>query len=156
MKTVTLGLLAALLGMALSSKAGSDTPVFEHSGRDGLTNQWFISEQQIDRSPRWDPLKGDVPPLSVPGAVKIASAWLERQRSTNQVLVIWGPPKQVEAIKIKFLPSTDPRWHGVSWYIIMFETGQFDHRACVVLMDGSVLEPRVEGIPARRGQGARK
>ncbi len=138
-------LILVFLFVTESCKSGVGVPILEHVGRDSVTNQWFLSQEQIDRAPRWDPLKGGAPPFSIPDAVRVASAWLGGQRATNRSVFIWEPPNRVNKIEVRFLLSEDLGFRGVCYYVLFFETGNFDNRACIVLMDGRVLEPEVKG-----------
>ena len=117
--------------------------IFEYYGRDGITNEWYLPVERTLNCPRWDPFKAE-PPLSVTNAVAIASNWVARQPR------IWGPPSRVDTITLNSLHSNRAPFAGVFYYRIIFDTGTFDHRACIVLMDGSVLEPRTSKASVSR------
>jgi hypothetical protein len=111
--------------------------IFQHCGRDGITNEWRLSSSQIRRPPKWDPLISEAP-LSVSNAVRIAYNYL----TTHKEIRIWEPGLRVDSLTIDSLHSDKAPFQGFFYYRLIFRNGEFDSTACIILMDGSVLESR--------------
>jgi TonB family protein len=121
--------------------------------QDGTRYLYEISPERASLLPRWDQRAGSEPPLSLGGARKAAEAWL-----TSRAPEV----KALDLTSLSFL-NTNPA--GLWYYRLTFDPlvggrrlpGGRDFTA-VVLLDGSIVEPRVEqafaATPAAGG-GAR-
>jgi|SRR5581483_8780568 len=126
-----------LLRFTFSAYAEEPLKIWEQCGRNGITNQWFLSAKQFQTLPKWNPLKRR-PPLSLRRAVKIGARWVQHQVHRNAEPI-------VNTIALESVPFDDARGDNVFVYKILFYAAPFDFRGCVVLMDGSVLEPHPLG-----------
>jgi hypothetical protein len=98
------------------------------------TNQWWLSQDRLERLPRWKG-HGD-PPVSIKKAVKVAQKWISPKGGENDV----------ESILLRPIGPGDMRskYRFAYFYIIRFGVAPFgNHITCVVLMDGTVLEPKL-------------
>ena len=95
-----------------------------------------IKENQISASRI--PGKEDAP-LSLERAIRIACEWIGKREFRSADVSAVG--SEIKNIFIESLHSEEKELRQVFYYRITFETGFFDQAACVVLMDGTVLEP---------------
>ena len=134
---VILGVLGAVAAHAQSSR-----PVFLLGQGDMATmHNWEVPRKQYEALPTWSPADGS-PPLAVNRALEIGSAWIKSRHPDI---------KQFDSLSLSFVRagccvSGDERW----FYRIDFQPvvsgqrmygGQF---IAVVLMNGTVVEPRIE------------
>jgi hypothetical protein len=100
----------------------------------GGTNQWWISTSSLLRTPRWK-LERNEPPLSLRTALTSAKKWIAKKG-------VGGG--DVESIVLRPATSNDssPFRHSF-YYIIRFGIAPYgNHATCVVLMDGTIVEPQ--------------
>jgi hypothetical protein len=111
-------------------------PIFRHDGGYGNTNVWFVTKSRLEKLPVWKEAEEE-PPLQVGKAISLAKTWvLSKGASTNCY---------VGTLTFSSLgrSSLNDKYHYVYFYIIQFdEVAQFgSHMTCVVLLDGSIVEP---------------
>jgi hypothetical protein len=98
------------------------------------TLEWRISTNLAERLPSWSPDKKS-PPCSLERAIQTARAWV----------VSLGEDENPIVNTIYILPITpnqDTRYLDKYYYRIRLRAGPaFNYTTCIVLMDGSVLEP---------------
>jgi TonB family protein len=107
--------------------------------QDGTRYLYEISQERASLLPRWDQRAGSEPPLSLGGARRAAEAWLASRAPEVKAL---------DLTSLSFL-KTNPA--GLWYYRLTFDplvggrrlSGGRDFTA-VVLLDGSIVEPRVE------------
>lgn len=138
MKTRTILIIVTLMCSMDRLNAQQPNSMLLHSGdrRSGANYEWWVPIERMKRLPDWKPniADGGDPPLSVGAAVKIARLWVIKN----------GAPKDTRLQRV-FLKPID--WEGTLfpneyYYIITFEAGLLDSIDCVVLVDGSVVEPK--------------
>jgi hypothetical protein len=141
MKTLQAFVIVLLSFPVLAIPEGDTTKIYEHAGRDGVLYEWHLSAQQFRDAPRWDPSKGE-PPLTISNAVATASKWIKNRwpniakgRFRLRSISIEGGPRVESGPLINFF-----------YYKVVFRVGDFDHRAAILFMDGSPLEPRAAGL----------
>jgi hypothetical protein len=85
--------------------------------------------------PQWQPERGDPLPLSLLKAIGIA-----RKRG--------GSNEKLESVAIQSIRGAEyaPPFDTVFYYKCTFRVGPFDQRTSIILMDGTVLEPKVVGF----------
>jgi hypothetical protein len=104
-----------------------------HVRRSGETNEWWIAESRLAKLPQWHPTKQKSPPLSLEKAVRIAEKWIKHTEG--------GTEYEPTEITVRSLHPDENEFRYHYYYRITFPTRPFDEAVCVVLMDGSVLEP---------------
>jgi hypothetical protein len=137
------------IACACYGQGGTNLLILSYERKLGLTNEWFVSTNQALSSPRWDPLNAAIP-LSPDKAVRIAHRWIETNGDT---------PGSGMTIRIRPLAMFPP-YASTYVYIITFDVGFDDQMSCVILMDGSVVEPvrlplKVPRRPERRRSAKR-
>jgi TonB family protein len=153
--------LVVLLTIAAPGQSSSQVPAATGQSRstivlsasaiqDGTRYQYEISPERASALPRWDERAGSEPPLSMGEARKAAEAWLTSRAPEAKTL---------ELTSLNLL-NLNPA--GVWHYRLTFDplvggrrlSGGRDFTV-VVLLDGSIVEPRVEqafaATPAARG-----
>jgi hypothetical protein len=129
-----------LLAAQLSALAAGDTnefTLFKHQAR-RAAYEWRISEARILATPEWK-IGSKKIPLSPDRAWQIAQEWFRKQ----------GQGGAGDFVRIE-IRSFDPGGYskslrGKCYYCVESIPRAFDSMLVVVLMDGTVLEPR--GIP---------
>jgi len=103
-------------------------------------DDWFLSTNRCSKLPAWHPEKKD-PPLSVKKAIRIAKSWLVKKGLGGG---------QIELILLRPVNRTDDGpYRSTFFYVIEFGVAPYgNHVTCVVLMDGTVLEPERVGESA--------
>jgi hypothetical protein len=98
----------------------------------GGTNQWWLPLERLERLPRW---RGEGnPPVSISKALKIARRWIKPKAGAGDVDHVLLRPINPDASEAKYRLTY--------FYTIEFCVAPYgNHITCVVLMDGSVLEP---------------
>ena len=110
--------------------------VLSNIRRSGLTNEWWLPAGRFKKLPRWEP-GAKPPPLSLEKAIQTARAWVvSHEKATNHF---------VAHIEITTLDSGHEEFSHTFFYRFTFGVGPFDWTCCVVLMDGTVLEPSIVG-----------
>jgi hypothetical protein len=135
-----------LLSVAMNLLSAEENEVFiqSHAER-GKGFEWYISLKNIERLPKWNPLNSSVPlPISPEKAVQIANDWIKTNRNLN-----FQP--EVASIVLRPIHPEKEEWKYCYIYIINFSTGIFHSTDCIVLMDGSILEPRpAKNVPPQK------
>ena len=117
----------------LSSGVGLDSTVLSHDRRSGEHLEWSIPESRISKTPRWNPTHEQVP-LSVRDALAISCSWVKRKTE--------GGACDLEEICIRPFAYESNAFTGIYYYKIMYGVRSFDNLPCILLMDGSVVEPK--------------
>jgi len=93
---------------------------------------WNISSNRCASLPEWKPQKGE-PPLSLGKAASIASEWASSKNHGGDI-------ESIEVYPVN--RSKSGKFTSVFFYAITLEVAPYqNHISCVVLMDGTVLEP---------------
>jgi len=99
---------------------------------------YSVSAEALRKQPNWDPVTQEIP-LSVHDAVKIATAWLNKQpRATKD--------QKLSSISLSCRSGDSFKDKWV--YMVFFTTGYDTDRwweipsTAIVLLDGSVVEPK--------------
>jgi hypothetical protein len=97
------------------------------------TNQWWLPLDRLERLPRWQG-QGD-PPVRIKKALRVARQWIAKKSGDGDVDHILLRPINPDSAEAKF--------RLVYYYTIKFCVSPYgNHITCVVLMDGTVLEPK--------------
>jgi len=99
----------------------------------GGTNQWWLPKDRLERLPRWKNTE-KAPPLSLIRAIKIARKWIHSK----------GHGGDIDQILLRLVnpDALEPELHSTFFYAIEFGVAPYgNHITCVVLMDGTALEP---------------
>jgi hypothetical protein len=132
--------VAFLLIVAAVAALGADTneiTLFKHQARWHIY-EWRISEDRILATPEWRfEKKIPIPPDK---AVKIAKRWLEKRGGLDSLMEIYIRPFVIKTAYSDAIRPLERRFY----YVIHCRPGGvfFDSMKVVVLMDGSVLEPK--------------
>jgi len=93
---------------------------------------WKLPVSRCAKLPVWNPRKGE-PPLSLGKAASMASEWASSKNHGGDI-------ESIEVHRVN--GSSSGKFPSVFFYAITFEVAPYlNHISCVVLMDGSVLEP---------------
>lgn len=135
MKRLFFGAFGVLLCFAVLCARGEENKLLLHQADAYLgagTNQWWLPVSRIAQLPIW---KGEgEPPISTKRALKIARKWIASKSGNGEVNRIILRPINADESESKYRHSF--------YYIIEFRVNPFgNHITCVVLMDGTVLEP---------------
>ena len=100
------------------------------------TNTWFVTRSQLNTVTGWDE-KGE-PPLSVGKAVSLAKAWVVSKGGSTNCFVNIIEFQSVER------SYPDLKHRSFWFYFIRFQDvfSYADNVTCVVLLNGSVVEPK--------------
>jgi TonB family protein len=138
---LTTGALAAAQNPGSIFLARQDTP-------DG-SYRWEILASRVSSLPQWNP-RVDAPPLSLDAAIKIGEEWLKQQTP------------EIKAFDVSFVSLARFPIQDLWYYRLQFDPVVANRRlsaganpfTVVVLLDGSVVEPRVETVSSpSRGAG---
>jgi hypothetical protein len=135
MKTTILKSLPVLLFFACCCQAEDvKLPLFRHSTQSELTNVWSVSFERLRKTPQWKSGESE-PPLSVGKAVMLAKAWCVSKGCSPE---LW-----VEEIEFRPVFQTGGEFKFTYYYNILFGNVTYygHYRRCIVLMDGTVVEP---------------
>jgi hypothetical protein len=139
MRIATIGWVVFILGMVASTacKAESEIQLYRIQRRNGQICEWFIPTKRFKQTPEWRPGKAQ-PPVPLTKALALAEKWIIKEK---------GGGKGTEAGDILSItiatPGSDERYLFHYYYKIEYSGSRpFDYMACIVLMDGTVLEPR--------------
>jgi hypothetical protein len=104
----------------------------------GGTNQWWLPYNRLQQLPKWNPEKAE-PPVSQMKALKIAMKWLTSKGVSGSY--------NVDYILLRAVRPDDNRYRFDFHYRIVFGNvnAYLNHMTCIVLMDGTVLEPELYG-----------
>jgi hypothetical protein len=100
----------------------------------GGTNQWLITNSRLQQLPKWNPQKSE-PPVSQTMALKIARKWIVARGVSGSY--------EVDSILLQAVRPDTGRFDY--YYKIRFGNvnAYLNHMTCIVLMDGTVLEPEL-------------
>lgn len=130
---LTFVVLALVLGTATKLHAQEHKiEMYAEVRRSGVTNEWWLPVDRLKSCPRWDPLHEKVP-LPPDRAAKIAAEWIEKREGFKVT--------EIEDIQIGTFHSDAKEFHHVFYYRFLYSPRQFDFASCIVLMDGTVVEP---------------
>ena len=137
MSRLLYALLVAVAFAATTTTYGEEPSILLHQAdeyKGGGTNQWWLPLSRLERYPRWH--GAGKPPVSVDEALKIARKWIARKSGDGDVDEILLRAINADAIESKFRFSF--------FYCIRFCVSPYlNHITCVVLMDRTVLEPKL-------------
>lgn len=138
MCAVAIAGLAGLCGcLSPTSSKGAEASagriILSHDRRSGEHLEWSIPESRISKSPRWNSTQEQVP-LSVRDALANSCSWVKRKTE--------GGACDLEEICIRPFAYESNAFRGIYYYKIMYGVRPFDNLPCIVLMDGSVVEPK--------------
>ncbi len=88
--------------------------------------------QLIKNLPKWNPDKQALP-LTLENALKMASEWVTKKRG--------GGTPQLESVTVKSINPDEKEFASTFYYVFIFGVSTFDRMGCIVLMDGTILEP---------------
>jgi len=142
MRTIWFITFLTLMFSVWSASASEDIkyPVYHHISGYGFTNTWYVTKSRLETIPRWD--ENGEPPLSAGKALSLAKAWVASKGA--------GSPTNtcVESIVLRSWSQDYPNSPNRSFwfYKIQFcNTFQYaNHMTCIVLLDGSIVEPESE------------
>jgi hypothetical protein len=127
---------AVAFAMASVSVRGGEPAILLHHADaylDAGTNQWWLPMDRLGRLPPWRG-EGD-PPVSIKKALKVARKWIASKSGDGAVAHILLRPINPD--------SSEPKYRLSYFYTIEFCVSPYgNHITCVVLMDGTVLEPK--------------
>jgi hypothetical protein len=135
-------LLCVLISAAIAvganiSTRGEERGILLHQADAYLgagTNQWWLPLDRLERLPRWRGVGN--PPVSVKTALRITRKWIASKSGDGDVDHILLRPIDPDA--------SESKYRLCYFYTIEFCVHPYgNHITCVVLMDGSVLEPKL-------------
>ena len=112
-----------------------ETQIFLYQETDVVgTNVWLLPVSRAEQSPMWKDRR-DAPPLSLTNAIQIADKWVIAKR---------GGAGDLEDIYIRAIDMESGwKYRNIYFYRIRFAVGTYgNHITCIVLMDGTVVEPQ--------------
>ena len=123
--------------MSPSSGPPQNVAILRRASADGVTTIWDVARERFDRQPTWRPDAGTPPPLSVADALQAANDWIQKRESRTSSTLMQSASLQ--------------RLSGLQWYYRVEYAQQTatpssasDRVTVVVLLDGTVVEPRTE------------
>jgi hypothetical protein len=111
-------------------------------------DKWYeyrITASQLDELPKWDPDKEDNPPLPAAKALAKARQFINTIETSPRVVWMFEDLSLTSVGKAKG-DVTVWAWRA-RWQLASKEgptTGLWPHMDCYILMDGTVLQPKVE------------
>jgi hypothetical protein len=145
MRTICLCLLFGIFAVKLNALAGEDFkfPLYEHDSPYSGTNLWLVSMSRLEKGPRWK-IGEKEPPLPVGKAVAIAKKWIVSKGCSKDSCL--------DELILRPISTYPGELQNICYYNILFgNVGPVGHyRRCIVLMDGTVVEPTLPGIPANK------
>jgi hypothetical protein len=102
----------------------------------GGTNQWWFPNSCLQQLPKWHPEKSE-PPISQTKALKIARNWLAFKGVSGTY--------DVDYILLRTVGTGVDERRFNFYYRIGFGNvnAYLNHMTCMVLMDGTILEPEL-------------
>lgn len=95
------------------------------------TNIWWLSATQAGRLPKWHS-RSTQPPLSLDKAVRSAKKWIDSKGGGDVYEVVLRPVG----------PEDSSPYRQLFYYRFTFDVAPYqNHLTCIVLMDGTTLEP---------------
>jgi hypothetical protein len=133
------------LSLLLSDRVaagGEDVRIylFSHARRSGTTNEWWLPVSRFSRLPKWNPEKDELP-LPLGEALRIARHWIALKPHRS--------PLPLESVTLIPIQPNEEEFRHAFYYQFLFRVDPFDSMACIVLMDGTVLEPDIAPPTAR-------
>jgi hypothetical protein len=120
------------IGLTFNCRGAQAVRLFHLERRSGEINEWWADVDRLKTLPKWAPWK-QAPPLSLKDALSIASRWLKKWDG--------GSLGSVDSILIGSLHADAGELANTFYYRIDVVPREFDQMSCIVLMDGTVLEP---------------
>jgi hypothetical protein len=139
MKHIIWYTLSLLMLATYCHAAEKELLLYQETRRTGITNQWFCPLQRLQNVSRWTPGKSEVP-LSLSRAVDIACKWIAKKESLHVEPSELGA--KITRIVLEPIHSDAPNLRHLFYYQIEFSFRAFDYCSSVVLLDGSVVEPK--------------
>jgi hypothetical protein len=143
MKSVHIIIFCVFLTFATSCNSAAEEvriKLFSHMRRSGVTNEWWLPMSRLKALPKWNPEKEELP-LSLEKALQTARKWACAMQETTG---IW-----LQSVTILSIQPNQEEFRYVFYYRFIFGVDPFDRMACIVMMDGTVLEPEVD-VPHKR------
>jgi hypothetical protein len=142
MKKYTLLYCALTLALGTACQADSRIKLGEQTRRSAHLYEWWITPERLKNTPQWRQQQGN-PPLSLKRALGIAQKWIVKQEGGGK----GAATPEVDTLTIASLHDDVGPYRFVYYYKIIFRVRQFDFMTCVVLMDGTVLQPERRLLP---------
>jgi hypothetical protein len=140
MKTHRIVFLLVMAVASLFAHGYNQGDVSLHKSQgDGKSFDYFIPQGRAEKLPKWEPTQPTIP-LSIKDAVARAQVWMKKQNPKIDSFA----PRSIE------LKRVSARGVGLWYYTIAFDgvvgTEQMFSWSlqAVVLMDGSIVEPKLE------------
>jgi hypothetical protein len=154
MKIVCRIICLTLFIFTLAAHAGEDFKILVHqrvSGY-GITNTWFIAKSRLDKLPKWDE-QGE-PPLSVGKAASLGKDWVVSKGGQTNCYVLSIEFRSVDPGHPPVPPNKESLLSPVRayWFYVIkyYQVYQYESSVtCVVLPDGSIIEPESTPIYPR-------
>ena len=140
MKSETLVIGALLFFSSICFSFEKNGRLFLHRESNGYDESiWWVSTNKVNSLPKWIPESKDSP-ITIKKAVDIARNW----SNTHGPYHSKGRTEQI------VICSAQPgygNYHDVFFYRILLQVGPWGNfMTCVVLMDGTVVEPEVNAL----------
>jgi hypothetical protein len=136
-----------LICAVINTSSGEEPEYFiaKQLSQSGATNEWRLSVSRMEILPLWKP-GSEEPPLALGKAVQVAKKWIISKGSSTNA---W-----VDNIVIRPIYSEEEKHRYTFYYNIWFGgVGHYGHHMrCIVLMDGTVLEPEQLGGAANNSR----
>ena len=140
MKILSYGLVVLLTFLCEVCRGADDDGIMilKHHTRTAAY-EWWLAYNRIKELPRWKAIK-EPPPISLEKAIQISKKWVAKkdgidpQYEDNVGLVSAG---------VQSLYRGEEKYRDVFYYKIILDTRPFETMACIVLMDGTVLQPKL-------------
>jgi TonB family protein len=123
--------------MSPTSGPPQNVAIMRRASADGATTIWDVTRERFDRQPSWRPDAGTPPPLSLADALQTANDWVQkREGRTNSTLM-----QSASLLRLNGL-----QWYYRVDYALQTTTAAnaSERVTVVVLLDGTVVEPRTE------------
>jgi hypothetical protein len=122
--------------------AGESVTIWKHSSRQE-DYRWVVPLELLKQTPSWNPSENEIP-MSPRKAFRVAKAWIDQKHPGSELLGIY----------LKSVGPTHERLKKYFFYCFEFQVGEFDSMAVIVLLNGKVVEPRVD--PAHSSPALKK
>ena len=103
-----------------------------NSRRSGETNRWWLLKSRLLTLPKWRYQNEEIP-LALKDAIAISKKWIIAKEGPGEF--------DIDTITIDSLHSDSKDYRYIYYYKIVYSVRAFDRGVCIVLMDGTVLEP---------------
>jgi len=113
--------------------------------RDGNKTVWSVPDEVIRADPTWDGLTG-APPLSPSKAANIAAAYLNKKHLLRRANF---RPMSIRLHRLWALKPHEYHWYYIlnlspETYLLASPPPGEDHFRMVILMDGTIVEPKIK------------